>query len=272
MDTNAAKRLIAKYRLWPDKAKGQNFLVSDSAVNCIVNSAAQKAGDILEIGAGLGTLTFALCTAARKVVTIEIDKTLKPLLESELGSVKNSVVVYDDFLAADIESIVARCGLKTPLTVVSNLPYSITAKILYKLFYHHHMCEKAVLMMQSEVADKLKSPPGQKSYRPISVLSQSLCSISQLLTLSPADFYPQPTVNSTVLCLEFSMLMPAYNLDINSFAAFLKVMFNNRRKTLLSALKGSPYFDKAKSLSIDKNLRVETLNAEELVSLYKKLI
>lgn len=274
MDSKTAKQLIADFGLTPNKALGQNFLIDDTAVDKIVRIALKGCGDntdIIEIGAGLGNLTLALCKEANKVVTVEIDTELKPLLKAQLFGIKNSSLIYNDFLKADICNIIEAFELTQPVTIVSNLPYALTAKILNKLFINHRLIKRAVLMMQSEVAKKLQSPPGLKTYRPISVLCQSLCEVNEIFTLSPSQFYPQPAVLSTVLCLDFTKSCPAWDIDIKSFSGFLTYLFNNRRKTLQSALKGSRYADLQKLSSLPENLRIETLNSQKLVSLYKNL-
>lgn len=258
-----SRELIDKYNILANKSLGQNFLHRDDIISDIANAAAGKTDSVIEIGAGLGVLTRALCERFDKVTTVEIDKHLKDVTAQSLSGITNHTMVYADFLRVDFASLAPN-----PVTVVGNLPYYITGDILKKLFKNHSRISRAVVMIQKEAADKLIAPPRDKQYRAISVMAQHLCRVTPLFDVTPDCFIPAPHVVSTVVLLEFYENTP----DPRGFFEFVTRVFNARRKKLTAVFANAAQKQKAeetlKSLGFLPSVRGEELSPDELYKLY----
>ncbi len=217
--------VLAQYNLATAKSLGQNFL-RDGGVLQEIAEAACPAERILEIGAGIGSLTALLCEGAEQVVTVEIDRKLEPLLRAEVPF-ENHTFLWQDILKTDLAAVYEG----KPYTVVGNLPYYITTEILMQLFksIDHWGC--AVLMVQKEVAERLLAGPGSKEYRAASVITQALCERELLFEVPPHCFYPPPHVHSAVLRLTPKQDRP----KAKEFIALAKAAFAARRKKLTSS-------------------------------------
>ncbi len=259
------RELIDKFNILANKSLGQNFLHRDDIIADIADASIGKTDACIEVGAGLGVLSAALCERLKKVTTVEIDRSLKDVTEFTLKDKQNHTMVYSDFLRVDFNSLISE-----PVTVVGNLPYYITGDILKKLFKNHKNIKRAVVMIQKEAADKLMAPPRDKQYRAISVMAQHLCEISTVCNVSPDCFIPAPHVDSTVLCLDFKegIENPA------DFFAFVTRVFSARRKKLTSV------FDKDQKqkaenvlseLGFSQSARCEELSPTQLYALYLKI-
>lgn len=257
--------ILSRHGLNTAKSLGQNFL-RDGAVLEAIAQAACPAERILEIGAGIGSLTGLLCHGAEQVTTVEIDRSLQPLLAEEVPF-PNHTFAWEDVLKFDFSAVDA------PYTVVGNLPYYITTDIIMLLFRHLHRWEKAVLMVQREVADRLLAGPGSKEYRAASVILQVLCQGETLFTVPPHCFYPPPHVHSAVMRLTPRAERP----DPEKFIRFVNACFAARRKQLASApaLLQLLQIDKNRMISLleeaglPPNSRAESFTPEEFLTLYK---
>ncbi len=259
--------ILAQYNLATAKSLGQNFL-RDGGVLQEIADAACPAERIVEIGAGIGSLTGLLCEGAGEVITVEIDRKLEPLLLAEIPY-KNHRFLWQDILKTDLSRVFDG---KT-YTVVGNLPYYITTEILMELFETIDHWDHAVLMVQREVAERLLAGPGSKEYRAASVITQALCDGELLFEVPPHCFYPPPHVHSAVMRLTPKTDRP----EAKSFIAFAKAAFAARRKKMTSsaALQQLLQIDKNGLISLlsaadlPSESRAETFTPEEFCQLYK---
>lgn len=263
--------VLARYGLATAKSLGQNFL-TDGGVLQRIAAAACPAEGILEIGAGIGSLTGLLCQGAERVVTVEIDQKLMPLLQEQVPH-QNHSFLWSDILKCSLPQIGADYFNNRTYTVVGNLPYYITTDILLMLLQNIDQWSSAVLMVQREVAQRLLAQPGSKEYRAASVLVQTLCSGELLFEVPPHCFYPPPHVHSAVM-----RLVPrADRPDPKSYIAFVQAAFAARRKMLAAspAVQQVLKTDKAgvtallEQAGLPPNSRGETFTAEEFYRLYK---
>lgn len=259
--------ILARHNLATAKSLGQNFL-RDGAVLESIAAAACPAERILEIGAGIGSLTGLLCQGAGRVITVEIDRKLQPLLAEQVPH-ENHTFIWEDILKFDLPQAFGG----QPYTIVGNLPYYITTDILMLLLKNLSYWESAVLMVQREVAERLLAGPGSKEYRAASVILQSLCEGELLFEVPPHCFYPPPHVHSAVLRLKPKKEHP----DPEGFIKFTQACFAARRKMLSAspALQQLLKTDKNGLISLllaadlPQNSRAETFSPEEFHRLYK---
>lgn len=249
------------------KKYGQNFLSDKNLLNAIADDAGiTKDVEVLEIGAGAGSLTSVLDGKAKKVVSYEIDKDLKETLLAL--NLKNTEFVFGDFMNADIKEIdkLFENGFK----VVANLPYYITTPIIFKLFESDKL-ESLTIMVQKEVAERISSKVGGKDYGSISVLTQFFGESKITRIVKRQMFFPQPNVDSAILHIEMQRnKFP--EIDKADFLKFVQNCFAMRRKTLLNNL--SMVYDKAfiKQTLDEQTLarRAESFSLEEFIEIYKK--
>ena len=217
------------------KSLGQNFLYDEKILYQIVDAAVEKKGEnIMEIGAGVGLLTDLLCQSAKKVVTIEIDESLPPLLKNTVPH-SNFSLHLQDILKADLPALADRYFGGERFVIVGNLPYYITAKILDLLALHQPLFDRSVIMVQKEVAHRLQSGRGSKEYRAATVVMQALFEIRYVCTVPPHCFVPAPHVESAVLCL--TPKADSGVDDVAAFLSFVRQAFAARRKQLKSVAK-----------------------------------
>lgn len=259
-----AKELISEYGLKPNKALGQNFLVDEEAVGRIVSLAAEPGLPIIEIGPGLGALTFPLAETGLGIAAVELDAQLADILRRELPG--NVSVVCSDFLKADLSAISSSLG-GGALTAVGNLPYYVTSPIAERLVTCGLKIGRMVLMMQTEASERFTARPKDKNYGPLTVMSRLSFSVREAFELSPASYYPVPGVHSTVLV--FDSL--GYTLP-EKLPRLLKCAFSMRRKTLVNNLASLGLDKKAaeeilSSLGLSPSVRAEALEPSDFVRL-----
>lgn len=256
------------------KALGQNFLVDGNVIANIIKAARIAAEDrVLEIGPGRGALTSRLVEAAARVVAVEWDRELVPLLRETLSSCRNADVVHGDILRTDLNRIL------TPLwagrwKVVANLPYNISSQILFRFIEERCLFSELLLMLQKEVGDRLVAPPSCKEYGILTVLCGLYFDVERVFLVKPASFRPVPKVDSVVL--RFRVLSEP-RLDVGDerlFKRVVKASFAQRRKTLWNCLKAAEVFSDDNSLQeafeiagIDGRRRGETLSLDEFARL-----
>ncbi|SHI22870.1 16S rRNA (adenine(1518)-N(6)/adenine(1519)-N(6))-dimethyltransferase RsmA [Clostridium intestinale] len=272
------QELVKKYNFRFSKSLGQNFLIDDSVLEDIVEGAEVSEEDlVIEIGPGVGTLTRELIKKAKRVVAIELDSNLIPILTEELGDEEKFSLIHNDALKVNFDEIMA--GEKS-VKLVANLPYYVTTPIIAKLLNEGYKFKSLTIMIQKEVAERMNSEPNCKEYGSISVLVQYFCTTKIIRKVAPSSFMPRPKVDSIVIRLD-RLEQPRVELkDEKLFFDIVRNSFNMRRKTLWNALK-SFGLDKEsmegvfKDAGIDQKRRGETLSIEEFGalanSLYEKL-
>jgi 16S rRNA (adenine1518-N6/adenine1519-N6)-dimethyltransferase len=257
---------------------GQNFLTDASAAKKIVDALGDISNAIvIEIGPGRGAITKLLQPRAGKLVAIEYDRQLSALLKYDLLNARNFELIEADVLSVDFQALLRGKDGATPVRVVGNLPYYITSDILLKLFAASisGLFEQFVIMVQKEVADRLAAAPGSRDYGLLSATAQMHARVRQLFTLPPGAFNPPPKVHSAVLDLRIAPRFGELGVDALGFDRFLKLLFGQKRKTILNNLKNG--YDEPLSrnaleeANIKPSIRAEALSLEQMASLYRNL-
>jgi 16S rRNA (adenine1518-N6/adenine1519-N6)-dimethyltransferase len=253
---------------------GQNFLHDAQAVQRIVAALGDCSREtVVEIGPGQGALTHALAPRAGNLIAIELDQKLASQLRAEFSS-ESLTVVEQDVLEFDFASIPVEHGKR--LAVVGNLPYYITSPILLKLAASHSALDRAILMMQREVADRVAAEPGSRDYGLLSVTVQMYGPIEKLFTLPPEAFSPPPQVHSSVVRWRFAPRFNSIGVDEAGFLPFVRQAFAQKRKTLANNLRAAGMAPEivARALTragIQPQSRAEALPIEALAEIWKKL-
>ena len=271
--------IIQKYQFDFRKKFGQNFLIDNHILDKIVEAADITREDcILEIGPGIGTLTQRLAEEAGTVVAVEIDRNLIPILKETLAGYDNVTILNEDILKVDIHKIVSQHGGR-PLKVVANLPYYITTPIIMALFESRIPIISVTVMVQKEVADRMRVGPGTKEYGALSLAVQYYAK-PEIITKVPAScFMPRPNVDSAVIRLTCYEKPPVTVRDEEWLFDVIRASFNQRRKTLANGLAN------AGNLGVDRQqvenalagmglptlIRGETLTLEQFAELSDRL-
>ena len=270
----ATKEVVQKHNFKFSKSLGQNFLIDTNIIDRILEGARVTEGDyVIEVGPGIGTLTKEMGRTAEKVVAIEIDKTLIPILEETLADFPNIEVINQDILKVDVQELVKEKLNGGPVKLIANLPYYITTPIVMKFLEEDIPVTDIVVMVQKEVADRMNAQPNSKDYGALSVAVQYYCD-TEIVAKAPRHmFMPQPNVDSTVIGLHVRE-EKKYNVDNEDiFFKTVKASFGQRRKTLLNSLGGLGFLSKdqikvaLQEANIDEKRRGETLSIEEFASL-----
>ena len=259
----------------PAKPKlGQNFLHDAHAVQRIVAALGDcSARTVVEIGPGNGVITRTLAARAGHLLAIELDAELAANLRSEFRPEQVTIVVKD-VLSFDFPVASAAAGER--LMVVGNLPYYITSPILLKMAASHAALDRAVLMVQKEVADRVAATPGSRDYGLLSVTMQLYGPIEKLFTLPPAAFSPPPEVQSTVFRWRFAPRIAELKIEEASFIRFLRQAFAQKRKTLANNLRAAGFSAEVIAegfldAGVDRKARAEALPLEALAALWHGL-
>ncbi|PWJ30415.1 16S rRNA (adenine(1518)-N(6)/adenine(1519)-N(6))-dimethyltransferase RsmA [Faecalicatena orotica] len=268
--------VLQKYNFMFQKKFGQNFLIDTHVLDKIIRSAEITSGDmVLEIGPGIGTMTQYLAQAAGKVIAVEIDKALIPILEDTLEGFENVTVLNEDILKVDVAGLAQRENGGRPIKVVANLPYYITTPIIMGLFENHVPVKSITVMVQKEVAERMQVGPGTKDYGALSLAVQYYAKPYIVANVPPNCFMPRPKVGSAVIRLERYENPPVQVDDEKLMFKIIRASFNQRRKTLANGLKNSPELDYTKeqveaaidSLGKGASVRGEALTLEEFATL-----
>lgn len=273
--------ILDKYKFNFQKRYGQNFLIDAHILEKIVDGAGVSENDcVLEIGPGIGTLTQYLCERARKVIAVEIDKALIPILQDTLSPYDNVTVINEDILKVDINKLSDEYNEGRPIKVVANLPYYITTPIIMGLFESHVPLDNITIMIQKEVADRMQVGPGTKDYGALSLAVQYYAKPEIVAYVSPECFIPRPNVGSAVIKLTRYKEMPV-NVKNEAFLfKIIRASFNQRRKTLANGIGNAPDInisrqqvqDVLSELGWDINIRGEKLTLEEFAILSDALM
>ena len=276
--------VLQKYNFSFQKKFGQNFLIDTHVLDKIIQSANITKDDmVLEIGPGIGTMTQYLAQAAGKVIAVEIDKNLIPILEDTLSGYDNVRVINEDVLKLDLKKLADEENNGKPVKV-ANLPYYITTPIIMGLFENEVPVESITVMVQKEVADRMQTGPGNKDYGALSLAVQYYADPYIVANVPPNCFMPRPKVGSAVIRLTCHQEKPVQVQDEKLMFNIIRASFNQRRKTLANGLKNAATLDFTKeeveaaidALGKGASVRGETLTLEEfarlsdLLSPYKK--
>ena len=267
--------ILKKYNFSFQKRFGQNFLIDTHVLEKIVDEAGIDEDDcVLEIGPGIGTMTQYLCERAGRVIAVEIDKALIPILNDTLSSYSNVEIINEDILKVDITNLCNKYNNGRPIKVVANLPYYITTPIIMGLFESGCPLESITIMVQKEVAYRMKCGPGSKDYGALSLAVQFYSNPEIVANVSPESFIPKPGVGSAVIRLTRYPKPPVEVDDEKYMFKLIRAAFNMRRKTMVNSLmSGNLGLTKEEILSaIDKlnlspQVRGEALTLSEFAAL-----
>ncbi|MCI5536290.1 MAG: 16S rRNA (adenine(1518)-N(6)/adenine(1519)-N(6))-dimethyltransferase RsmA [Lentihominibacter sp.] len=267
-----------RYNFQLSRSLGQNFITDRSIIERIVEGAGVGENDlVIEIGPGIGVLTAEAAEAAARVIAVEIDSKLIPILSETLAEYDNIKVINQDILKTDVNKIIeeekAAGNFTGAVRIIGNLPYYITTPIIMGLLESGVKADSITVMMQKEVADRIKASPGSKTYGAISAAVQYYCIVEQIASVPKEVFVPRPKVDSAVLNLHIRKEKPVELTDEKMFFACIRSGFGQRRKTLLNSLTGTAGLSKEdirnilSTAGIDPVRRAETLNMEEFAAI-----
>lgn len=269
MKSKEIKDIIRFQKLHPNKKLGQHFLCNTAVIDRIVEvSGIKKEHSILEIGAGLGAVTERLVKVAKNVTAVEIDSGLVKYLKERYNDIENLNIIHADFLKIDLKKNFSKS--------VSNLPYYCSSEILFRLALNYSI-DEVYIMLQKEMAERITSNPGTKSYGALSVTLQLYYEPTRLFKIDKQSFYPRPEIDSSFIRLKRSNRETLCNAEIDLFHRIVKSAFWGRRKTLIKALSESPFIQFDKSLlndvlyrvDIDSNIRGEDLEIDDFINISK---
>ena len=272
-ETSYIKDIRNRYGFRFSKSLGQNFLTDKSIIDEIIEGADIGPEDtVIEIGPGIGVITREAARMAKRVIAVERDKNLIPILDETLAGLDNVKIINEDILKLDTKKLVSGENPEN-VKIMGNLPYYITTPIIMKLLEEGVKAESITIMMQKEVADRIRALPGTKAYGALSVAVQYYCTAEKILDVPRSAFVPQPNVDSAVLRLFMRREKPAALTDEKLFFKCVKAGFSQRRKTLLNSmqvLKGTErdlIRDSLEAAGIDPARRAETLTIEEFAKI-----
>jgi len=268
--------VLRKYNFNFQKKFGQNFLIDPHVLEKIIDAAQITKEDcIVEIGPGIGTMTQYLAESAGRVVAVEIDKALIPILEETLSAYDNVEVINEDILKVDLQRLVEEKNGGRPVKVVANLPYYITTPIVMGLFESHVPLASITIMVQKEVAERMQAGPGTKDYGALSLAVQYYAGAEVVANVPPNCFIPRPNVGSAVIRLTRYAEPPVQVQDEKLMFALIRASFNQRRKMLANGLGNAPGLFVSKeevraaliSMGISENIRGEAMTLEQFAQL-----
>lgn len=272
---NQIKDILERHGFNFSKALGQNFLIDGNIVRKIrIAAGVDKNTNVLEIGPGIGTLTEELASSAKRVVAVELDERLKPILEETLSDFENVKVIFSDVLKLDLKEMIEREFNGERISVVANLPYYVTTPILEKLFESDLPIDLITVMVQKEVALRMTAKPGSKDYSSLSVFIKFYSEPKIEFKVPNTVFMPKPKVDSAVVKME---LNKKYDVNRELFFKIVKAAFSKRRKTIINALSSYKDLGIQKDdirgvlilADIDENKRAEDLSIEDYLKLTK---
>ena len=268
--------ILKKYNFSFQKRFGQNFLIDTHVLEKIVDEAGIDEDDcVLEIGPGIGTMTQYLCERAGRVIAVEIDKALIPILNDTLSSYSNVEIINEDILKVDITNLCNKYNNGRPIKVVANLPYYITTPIIMGLFESGCPLESITIMVQKEVADRMQVGPGTKEYGALSLAVQYYAKPEIVANVPPNCFIPRPNVGSAVIRLTRYEKPPVDVDDEKKMFSLIRASFNQRRKTLVNGLGNASELGVSKErvaavleeMKLSPTVRGETLTLEQFARL-----
>jgi len=270
-DIGTIKDILHRHGFTFSKALGQNFLINPSVCPRMAElSGAGEGVGVIEIGPGIGVLTNELCQLADKVVAVELDKRLIPVLGETLAEYDNVKVINADVLELDLNKLIEDEFSGMEVVICANLPYYITTQILLTLLEKNLPVTKIVTMVQREVAERMTAAPGSKIYGALSVAVQFRSQAQIAFEVPPESFLPSPEVTSAVVVCD--VRKPPFEVDEDFFVKIVRAAFAQRRKTLLNSLTAAGFpREKILASGIDTSRRAETLSLSEFASLSNAL-
>ena len=233
---NEIKALLARHGFHFSKAKGQNFLTQSWVPqNIVLESGVDETCGVLEVGPGMGVLTKELARRAKKVVAVEVDKRLPPLLAETLAEYENVTVVEGDVLKVDLAALIRDEFPGLRVAVCANLPYYITSPIVMKLLEERLPIEHITVMVQKEAADRLSAAPGTRAAGAVTYAVHYYAAPRTLFTVQPGSFYPPPKVTSAVIQLRLHEAPPVTPRSAEAMFRVIRAAFSQRRKTAANA-------------------------------------
>lgn len=262
------KEIIKHFNFKFNKGFGQNFLINEEILDkTIAAMGLREESCVIEIGPGIGTLTQYMAKKCKKVVAIEIDEALIPILEETLAEYENIKIINKDALKVNFSQLIDEEGLSNVI-IAANLPYYVTTPIITKIFAEKPPVSSITLMLQKEAVDRLMAEPNTDEYGVVSTIVQYYSDIERVCIVPPSSFIPQPKVESVVIKMSILKEPSVKVMDEGLFFGIIKSSFNMRRKTLWNVLKGTGLGEEAlhnvfETSGIDQKRRGETLSLEE---------
>ncbi|MBX3401511.1 MAG: ribosomal RNA small subunit methyltransferase A [Gemmataceae bacterium] len=267
------RRLFAAHGLEAKSKLGQNFLIDINLLDLLVRAAdLTKADSVLEVGTGTGSLTAKLADSAGHVVTVEIDSSMAPVAREVVGPRPNVAFLHGDCLAKksvlNPDMMAAWDAVPGTKKLVANLPYVIATPLIVNLLVARADIERMVVMVQWEIAERLKAMPNTKDYNALSVIVQSIADVETVRKVGPSNFFPPPKVDSAIVLIKSNPEKRKLVGDVARFRDFARNLYVHRRKNLRGALAGFPtgrieksiVDAKLEELEIDGNVRAESLD------------
>jgi 16S rRNA (adenine1518-N6/adenine1519-N6)-dimethyltransferase len=271
---NYIKNNIAAADFYFKKDLGQNFITDDNIINKIIKESDITSDDcVLEIGPGMGSLTYFLYQQCKKLVAVEKDDKLYAILKNNFSDADNVTLIHDDILKFNFKQLLELFGTDQKIKAISNLPYSITSAAIMKLLEHNDLFESLTLMMQKEVAQRLAAKPSTKNYGSLTLAVSYYADCTILFNVPSNVFFPKPTVDSSVVLLTLRKHPDVNTQHEKELFEIIRAAFSVRRKTLLNALSNTLGMSKEKikyaleSLQLDPNIRGEALTLEQFAEL-----
>ena len=277
-DLSTIRNLCARYDFALSKGFGQNFIINPGICPRIAEEAGIGPGwGALEVGPGIGVLTEQLCKRADKVVSIEVDKRLPPLLEETMADYDNFKLVLQDVLKVDLHALIQQEFPGMPVAVCANLPYYITSPIVMKLLSERLPVESLTVMVQKEAADRLAAVPGTRASSAISCAVNYYSTSRLMFTAAPGSFYPAPKVTSAVVRMDIRPSPAVQVEDEEGYFALIRAAFGQRRKTAANAIAGGLGLSKdtviaaIQQVGFDPRVRPEALTLEDFAAIQTAL-
>ena len=277
-DLSTIRDLCARYDFALSKGFGQNFIINPGICPRIAEAAGIGPGwGALEVGPGIGVLTEQLCKRADKVVSIEVDKRLPPLLEETMAGYDNFKLVLNDVLKVDLKALLAEEFGDKPVAVCANLPYYITSPIVMKLLGDRLPVESLTVMVQKEAADRLAAAPGTRASSAISCAVSYYAKSKMMFTAAPGSFYPAPKVTSAVVRMDIRPTPAVQVEDEDGYFALIRAAFGQRRKTAANAIASGLGRSKESVIAaieaagFDARIRPEALTLEDFAKIQQAL-
>lgn len=263
------KEIIDLYDFKFKKSLGQNFLIDKNFVDKIIDIADIENENVLEIGPGIGTITYEMAKTAKKVLAVEIDENLIPILQQNLDEFSNVKVINQDILKVDLKKLIEDEFSNQSFKVVSNLPYYITTPIIELLITSNFPCQDMTIMVQKEVAQRMVASANDKDYSSLSVFVKFYSDAKILVNLPKTVFMPQPKIDSSILNLKLRIYDE--KVDQKKLFNLVRAGFNKRRKTILNSLSDVAKKDDLKiafeKTGLKENLRAENLSLDDFIKL-----
>lgn len=277
-DISVIRSVLEKHGFNFSKALGQNFLINPSVCPRMAEySLADENTGVIEIGAGIGVLTAELAKIAKKVVCVELDTRLLPILDETLADFDNIEIVNADVMKTDLKVLIEEKFQGMDVVVCANLPYYITSPVITMLLESRLPIKAVTVMIQKEAADRLCTPVGSRDSGAITVCTNYYAEVRQLFNVSRGSFMPAPNVDSTVIRLDIRANPAVTVSDEKKFFRMVKAAFAQRRKTALNSISSGMGISKtqvAEALAasgLDENVRAEKLTMQELATLCENL-